>query len=259
MKTEYLLRNETSTALPYFLVIWGPNSSDPGEPIFAVECGDNALAVEVAMTSLVASANAAGGALLDGLIGKEVVLNDLPLLDHLVKSGREAYLAPEKFTADDVDRAMSNVFSGGPTELSMWSAEAAIDVLKANWKTALSDGSKIADLVSDVDQVIKHLLDFKFLCADKPERFPIEGYSDFIKQEREKIAQKHFDSYEFNMSLEHEEANWRYDGPNRLMKISEFVREDQDRVRAVFHAVFTPNSLVLEECFALDLHTGLMI
>lgn len=262
MKAEYEVINASNATVPHMAVVWGSNSTEPGEVVFTVEMGDQPLLVELAVCNLVSTANTNGGALLDGLIGQEVVGQDLPALLADLVVGREAFIRPSKFQPVDLNRVYKAIFNGGPSDLSEFAASMAIKDLMANWKAALADGSQIGSLTADVDEVIKHLTTFKSLCVEKPQKIDPAPFKHYLGVRRELEAVKAWESYDIGSGLgwqvESEEGCWRLGSEDHYMKLADATC-GLKKARLTFHVRFMPNSFMIEECFALDLDTGFMI
>jgi hypothetical protein len=57
----------------------------------------------------------------------------------------------------DFETAVREAIADLPEELTGYAARAAVVELSDNWNSALRDGAKPADLVSDVDSLVSHL------------------------------------------------------------------------------------------------------
>lgn len=258
MKYDYV--NASNATIPHMAVVWGEGSVDPGETVFTVEMGDESAAVEVAVLCLVEEANQRGGCLLDGLIGRDITQADLSVLAQDIADGRPALVRPSKFAAADLDDAYKALFAGGPATLSELAASMAIKDLMVNWKAALMDGTPINALLHDVDQVIKHLQQFKLMCTEKPDRLDKNVFKSFLDSKRLLVADQAFTSYDFGSYCVQDQGRWVIDGESRYMKSVKASKDGGVKdAKLSFHALFLPGSIHVEECFALDLDTGFML
>jgi hypothetical protein len=255
MKLPYAIINETCAPVPHFKVVHGPDSFLEGVEIFTVEAGDTPLLVETALEHLVSTANARNTCILATLQDVEVMPSDLPTIAESISNGLVPFLRPLKFGVNDLNRVYSHLFNGGPADLSQFAASMAIKDLIPNWKAALSEGTHISDLVSDVDDVIQHLEAFKALCAEKKPAIDPKFYSGYLKHRREEEAVKAFESYDFGRSVTSIHSDWNLDGDDRWIRKA-IGEVDGLESRFAFHVVFAPNSFRIEESLALDLDTG---
>lgn len=255
MKNLYSIINATSAAVPHFNVVYGAEPFDDAMTIFTVEAGDTPLLVETALEHLVSTANASNSNVLASLQGVQVMPSDLPAIAESIRTGKEPFLQPLKFCENDLNHAYSHLFNGGPADLSEFAASMAIKDLMPNWKAALSEGTPISDLVSDVDDVIQHLEAFKALCAEKKSAIDPKFYSGYLKHRREEEAVKAFESYDFGRSVTSIHSDWNLDGDDRWIRKA-IGEVDGLESRFAFHVVFAPNSFRIEESLALDLDTG---
>lgn len=259
MHQFYDFVNACNSEIPHFAVVLGLESSDPGATVFSVDVSDRGLFIEVAIERIVELANAQKTPLLDVLCGVSVLDSDLVHVAQSLSQGQVPYLHPERFGVADLHEARKRVFHNlGPLSLADFAASMAMKDLIGNWHDALTDGSSIADLVGDVDDVIKILQDFKRHCAERMPCYSLEPFDDFIQSRRRQEACLAYQNFDFKCVVTWFEEDWAQDGADRMMRR---VKGEVDGlpVRLVHHVVFTPNSFRVEESFALDLDTGSLI
>lgn len=268
MKNTYDFVSATCAPVPFIAVVWGEDGFEPGSTLFQVEIGDQLHAVELGVQRLVHVANQQGQALLDHLVGEEVTVFDLPSITAAVEASQKPMVLPEAFNDEAVERVISHMSDNWqPKGLVDSASLLAIDALVRGAQdlevSPDSSGDGFEQLVRLANGVIERLEQFKSLCKVKPKVFSFSEYQGFIDQRRSCIANQAFESYDFNMECVDQDSGWRVEsshpyGGQRYMKIARFQR-DSDEVRVVMHVVFAPNSLAIEEAFALDLDTGAMI
>lgn len=145
-------------------------SSRTGQTIFEVASDSAGVAgLEADMLALAAAANASECSyILDHAVEfEDVSASDVRDFTAIIRTGHTPFQLPVEFTESALDEVVRTVFDGQPSDLAEYAVKAAIDELLPNWKAALSEGSPIASLVSDVDEVIAKLQHFKALCAVK--------------------------------------------------------------------------------------------
>lgn len=263
MKKKYNVVDARDAAVPHFAVVWDEGGYEPGSTLFVVEIGEHLHAVELGLARLVDAANLQEQPLLDDLADESVTVFDLPAITEAVEASRKPFVLAASFSFSLLDRVVEHMFPGWKANGEVDSAALlAIDAITRSvlQLKSVPDSSSIGfdETVTLVEGVIERLQQFKSLCRVKPTVFPFADYQKYLTDRRISIADAEFESYDFRMELVDQDSGWRRDGDNRLMKVARFIDDDIE-VRAVLHVVFAPNSLSVEETFALDLQTGSMI